>query len=33
MQRRINGLENFNKLWESYKNGFGNLEEEHWLGK
>ncbi|XP_057314132.1 ficolin-1-like [Hydractinia symbiolongicarpus] len=29
---RINGVANFNKTWNSYKEGFGNLKNEFWLG-
>ena len=32
IQRRINGDVDFNKYWEDYKEGFGDLEKEFWLG-
>ncbi|XP_063448849.1 ryncolin-1-like [Mytilus trossulus] len=31
-QRRLNGKTDFYRGWESYENGFGNLEAEFWLG-
>ncbi|VDI68647.1 Hypothetical predicted protein [Mytilus galloprovincialis] len=31
-QRRINGKIDFYRGWETYENGFGDLEEEFWLG-
>ncbi|XP_052078874.1 fibrinogen-like protein A [Mytilus californianus] len=33
VQRRFNGEVNFeDKLWDDYKNGFGDVAQEHWLG-
>ncbi|CAG5993038.1 unnamed protein product, partial [Menidia menidia] len=32
VQRRINGTEKFNRSWAEYKNGFGELSGEFWLG-
>ncbi|KAI5614932.1 fibroleukin precursor, partial [Silurus asotus] len=32
VQQRINGGVNFNRTWNEYKNGFGDLRGEFWLG-
>nr|XP_002123844.3 angiopoietin-4 [Ciona intestinalis]BAN92377.1 self-incompatibility-linked fibrinogen-like protein-B [Ciona intestinalis] len=32
IQRRINGDINFHRGWVDYVNGFGNPNEEHWMG-
>nr|XP_046235553.1 angiopoietin-related protein 5-like [Scatophagus argus] len=31
-QRRSGGAVSFNMKWAAYKNGFGNLTQDHWLG-
>ncbi|XP_072042671.1 fibrinogen-like protein A [Amphiura filiformis] len=32
IQRREDGSINFNRSWDDYSNGFGNVNSEHWLG-
>ena len=32
LRRKFGGSENFNRSWEDYVNGFGDLEGEFWLG-
>ncbi|XP_066297113.1 microfibril-associated glycoprotein 4-like isoform X3 [Branchiostoma lanceolatum] len=32
IQRRFDGTVNFYRRWADYKNGFGRVEGEHWLG-
>ncbi|GFR93896.1 fibrinogen-like protein 1 [Elysia marginata] len=32
LQRRKDGKERFNRGWEAYRSGFGDVSREHWLG-
>jgi len=32
LQKRFNGIENFNRNWNEYTKGFGALDGEHWAG-
>ncbi|XP_061190572.1 fibroleukin-like [Saccostrea echinata] len=32
IQKRVNGSLSFNRTWTEYKNGFGSLEEDVWVG-
>lgn len=33
IQRRMDGSVNFYRGWDEYRNGFGNVDSEFWIGK
>lgn len=33
IQRKIDGSVDFNRSWQTYKEGFGQADGEYWLGK
>ena len=33
IQRRKDGLEDFNRTWEEYEDGFGDINHGYWIGK
>lgn len=33
IQKRFNGLVDFDRTWEDYKRGFGSVSGEYWLGE
>ena len=33
IQKRMNGEVNFEKRWDEYLTGFGNITGEHWVGR
>lgn len=33
IQRRMDGMVNFYRPWEAYKDGFGDRSGEYWLGQ
>ena len=32
LMRRVDSSEHFNRSWEEYKNGFGSVDRNFWLG-
>ena len=32
IQRRLNGLVSFDRVWQDYADGFGDIESDYWIG-
>jgi len=32
LQRRTDSVMNFNRTWRAYREGFGDIEENFWIG-
>ena len=33
IQRRVDGEVDFNRTWEEYEDGFGDINHGYWIGK